>query len=141
MHCTCCLPVDTLCVNLQATVVTQGMRRAISETSDAVNTQLQPFCSAFGKFCERSICCTDAYPFSNPMPTLSVPPCLPFHYSHFLFSPPPNLTLRYPYPALPQSPTHASPECLPMWQPQSLVPACPKASASPPQRWTPIVGK
>lgn len=34
---------------LQATAVIERIRRAISETSDAVNTRLQPISSAFGK--------------------------------------------------------------------------------------------
>jgi len=52
--------VETLCVNLQATAVIERIRRAISETSDAVNTQLQPISSAFGKAFQGSICRTDA---------------------------------------------------------------------------------
>ena len=40
----------TLCgIPLQATAVIERIRRAISETSDAVNTRLQPISSAFGK--------------------------------------------------------------------------------------------
>ena len=34
---------------MQATAVIERIRRAISETSDAVNTRLQPISSAFGK--------------------------------------------------------------------------------------------
>jgi len=34
---------------MQATAVIERIRRAISETSDSVNTRLQPISSAFGK--------------------------------------------------------------------------------------------
>ena len=39
----------SLFVTLQATAVIERIRRAISETSDAVNARLQPISSAFGK--------------------------------------------------------------------------------------------
>lgn len=43
------LPTGPLLLMLQATAVIERIRRAISETSDAVNARLQPISSAFGK--------------------------------------------------------------------------------------------
>lgn len=61
------------CVCMQATAVIERIRRAISETSDAVNLQLQPISSAFGKAFKVMLCMTWALlePFVPHVMTLS----------------------------------------------------------------------
>ena len=61
------------CVCMQATAVIERIRRAISETSDAVNLQLQPISSAFGKAFKVTLCMTLALlePFVPHVMTLS----------------------------------------------------------------------